>query len=1685
MHTIIKTIKKEWMLIAMSSLLLWATIAGAEVRATEIPDSSRRAQSPPLAATNPPRLLLRTGAFDPLAQKPSMPARLQRQASSLDSPTLHLIQFPDPIQEDWQQAITEAGLSVVTFIPEYAYLVWGDEAAIERLRATTPLRWAGPYHPFYALHPTLNKSRTSATTLEVTVQLYDGPQAQKTLSEIKQSASIKGPPRRVWRYQNLDVQVTADNLSWLAALPGVVSVEPRYERRLLDEVQGQILAGNLNADGTQPTGPGYRQWLTATVGFTTTADLYPIVDVIDDGFDNGDATNPAHPDFYTFGDPARSSRVRWAEDYTGDGPEGTDGHGTINVSIVGGYNDQTNSLHEDNDGYNYGLGINPFGRLASRRVFNDNAAWNTAVGDSTIVQAAHQAGARITSNSWGADTSGGYGIFDQEWDALTRDADGDTPGNQEMIHVFAAGNAGPTDSTTNSPGNAKNVITVGAAESYRPTWVDGCGVSASGADSAQDIISFSSRGPTSDGRAKPDLVAPGTHIQGAASQHPSYTGSGVCDQHHPAGQTLYAASSGTSHATPAAAGAVSLLYRYYQERFGGEPPSPAMAKAYLINATRYLTGTGAGGTLPSNDQGYGEINLGHAFDDTSRMMIDQGEVLSSTGESHQLRGIIAEPQRPFRVTLAWTDAPGPTIGAAYVNDLNLEVTVGGQTYKGNVFSGATSVTGGSADPANNVESVFLPAGQSGSFQIDIHAANIAGDGLPGNGDETDQDFALVIYNGATSVAHIAGTVVDDTGERLPGATVQAVDTKAYTDTTDANGYYTITVPVPPSSYTVSAWLYGYAPQTVHNVSVASDTVTTLPFTLTQPPSYSLTGCVTDAVTGAPLSSSITVEGPFALVTRTVTVQETGCYTLTLPENPYTVTASARLHHPATAFVNLITDTAQHIALSPTTTDGLLHGRVTSLESGDPVNEAIVQVRPGLTSTQANADGTYELQLPPDAYTVTASAPFYSPVTETTVSVPQSNLVKRDYALPQPRMGLSPTAGLSATLRLGERMSSTVVISNSGSGDLIFEIVKSHRPDERKINDPFGYTLVDEAHFSWVDAAAGTPLNLSDDGEISLTLPFNFGFYGATSSDMRVGNNGGLLFDALSGEVPYTNYALDQISINNLIAPFWDDLDESNGNVYYKTIGAAPSRRFVIEWHKRPHYNGKGEATVEAILYESTHNIKFQYQDVIFGNASYDNGASATIGIRKDDDNYLQYASNTPSLTDGSAICFQYPGAPLCDPDEEIPWLSVAPANGTTLVDAIHPIAVGLDAGAITSTGRYTASLRLHTNDPAWRPYRDYPITMTVLPKPPQPNFSADPISGSAPLSVTFTNQSTGIYNTCHWDFGDGETSSDCVDPSHTYDPQEGTLLFPVDGVYTVTLTVGGPGGAHTLTRTRYITTYEAAQADFTASPVSGTAPLNITFTNQSTGAYDACLWDFGDGETSEDCDNPSHTYAPEGTLAFPGDGIYTVTLTVGGPGGTHTLTHTHYITVYAAAQADFAASPISGPAPLTVTFTNQSTGAYDACLWDFGDGETSSDCDDPSHTYAPQEGTLLFPVDGVYTVTLAIDGLEGVNSLTRTRYITTYEAAQADFTASPLSGSAPLSVGFINQSTGAYDACLWNFGDGETSEDCDEPSHTYTEPGRYTVTLAIDGPGGNDQASKKSYLTVKQTLYLPLITRET
>jgi PKD repeat protein len=336
---------------------------------------------------------------------------------------------------------------------------------------------------------------------------------------------------------------------------------------------------------------------------------------------------------------------------------------------------------------------------------------------------------------------------------------------------------------------------------------------------------------------------------------------------------------------------------------------------------------------------------------------------------------------------------------------------------------------------------------------------------------------------------------------------------------------------------------------------------------------------------------------------------------------------------------------------------------------------------------------------------------------------------------------------------------------------------------------------------------------------------------------------------------------------------------------------------------------------------------------------------------------------------------------------------------------------------------------------------------------PVAEFTADQRVGTAPLTVKFTDLSTGNPISWAWNFGDGTTSTE-QNPTHVY---------RLEGTYDVSLTVTNSYGTDTETKTGitdtciagmsgYIVVGRAPAADFSGTPVSGAPPLAVAFTDKSTGATPLTyLWDFGDGGTSTSS-NPTHTYAA--------NGAYAVTLTVTNPFGTDSETKAEYIRVGAGPVADFGATPQSGNLPLAITFQDMSTGNPATWRWDFGDGGASADRN-PSHTYTKA---------GTYAVKLTVANAFGTSTKIRAGYITTGMAPTADFTSGARSGAVPLAVAFMDASKGGPTSWSWDFGDGSTSINRN-PTHTYTTVGTYAVTLTVKNVYGSDSETKVGYVS--------------
>ena len=325
--------------------------------------------------------------------------------------------------------------------------------------------------------------------------------------------------------------------------------------------------------------------------------------------------------------------------------------------------------------------------------------------------------ASISQNSWGLSCSpvtaaccnavmGNY-VVDNTWvDNTSRGAHG-----AEMAIVWAAGNERSTNSgycgslgltynTTIPMGTAKNVITVGAV------------------DDDATMSSFSSWGPTDDGRTKPDVVANGVSV----------TSSVPTDS--------YSSSSGTSMATPAVSGSIALLHQYYKS-IHNINPDPAIVKALVIHTARDLNNTG-----PDFTTGWGLVNITKAIEyianDTRKSLFFMGNI-TGTGSTVNYTLDLGHSRSELKLTLVWSDYQGsPSISRQLINDLNLVVTNG----SGSRFHPWTLDSNNpgelalrnSSDTINNVEQAVADNPVSGIWNVKIN----------GTVPQAPQEFALIV-----------------------------------------------------------------------------------------------------------------------------------------------------------------------------------------------------------------------------------------------------------------------------------------------------------------------------------------------------------------------------------------------------------------------------------------------------------------------------------------------------------------------------------------------------------------------------------------------------------------------------------------------------------------------------------------------------------------------------------------------------------------------------------------------------------------------------------------------------------------------------------------------------------------------------------------------------------------------------
>ncbi len=339
------------------------------------------------------------------------------------------------------------------------------------------------------------------------------------------------------------------------------------------------------------------------------------------------------------------------------------------------------------------------------------------------------------------------------------------------------------------------------------------------------------------------------------------------------------------------------------------------------------------------------------------------------------------------------------------------------------------------------------------------------------------------------------------------------------------------------------------------------------------------------------------------------------------------------------------------------------------------------------------------------------------------------------------------------------------------------------------------------------------------------------------------------------------------------------------------------------------------------------------------------------------------------------------------------------------------------------------------------------MDITVYPEP-QFSFSVQPDSGCSPLTVTFPAVIGAVQY--YWDFGDGDTASGPT-PTHTFiDTTTNNQTF------IVTLIATSPFGC---LDTSYgtVVVFPNPKADFSLDTLSGCSPLDVSLTNNSSGAVNY-YWDFGDGDTSiSNSQIINHSFS--NTTGSPVN--YIITL-IGETTAGCRDTMTKQVLIYPKIEAVFTSDSF-GCSPFTVNFTNLTQGAQ-TYNWDFGDGGIGIGTN-PVHTY-----TDTNTLDTTFSVTMIATSQYGCKD-------TAYGQIKvvnviAEFVGSG-EGCAPYSVDFVNNSVNAG-SFLWDFGDGGNSTE-ENPHYTYYVPGTYTVMLqAFCDQGQYDMAIHQNIIIVHE-----------
>jgi len=652
--------------------------------------------------------------FDPKQAGLGPNAQPRMTSAELDrhkrQPSYYLIQLHSPPDPAVSAHLKERyGAKLEEYVPNLSYVEKLEPSAVTAAAVDPHIRAVVPFQPSFKLSPAIGTlvprtpERKGVQGLLLRALLFFDVDPQTVALDITAlgATEIKILDERQHKGGVARLQFVLPSTDQLAALARIDGL------RWIEEV-GEIITDNSWAAGTVQSGssatPGI--WLRNLHG---EGQIIGIIDELVPDINHCFFRDPANN--LPGAGHRKVVQLRSFSDFAGQ-------HATFVAGNAAGDDFNTPGIH-----------VHRGGAWASRLAaanFNDIRVGRTSMREE--LEAAARAGAAIHTNSWHYNGPKLQHSSVPLYNQIAADVDSFTWYDEDRLVLGSAGNRGEEQGP---PGSAKNAVAVGASK----------------ADPDQMEFGDGNPGPTSDGRRKPDLMAPGCRIGSAIVRT-------TCDT----GPLPNAAPCGSSFATPHAAGAAALVRQYFIEGWypsglrrsqDAQTPSGALLKAMLINSTLDMTGIAG---YPSDAEGWGIIRLDKVmyFEGGPRKIqvwdVRNAAGLATTGATGEHTVTVVDSTTPLKVVLVWTEPPG-TAGASnpVINNLDLLVISpdGAQLFLGNVFgTSGVSVTGGTADAANNVEVVLIAAPATGQWKLRVQGTLVAR-GNPGQG------YALVASGGLT------------------------------------------------------------------------------------------------------------------------------------------------------------------------------------------------------------------------------------------------------------------------------------------------------------------------------------------------------------------------------------------------------------------------------------------------------------------------------------------------------------------------------------------------------------------------------------------------------------------------------------------------------------------------------------------------------------------------------------------------------------------------------------------------------------------------------------------------------------------------------------------------------------------------------------------------------------------------